>query len=268
MLRTHPPSSQLVPQIWTNWRKKKTDGLPGVMMFLWALCGIPFGVYAIAQNFNIPLQVQPHAFMGLCLVSWAQTLVYHNKWEAWKASTLGVASAVVFAGVEVALVLTLRPLYDQGKEIPIFVVGVIAAILLAVGLLPPYREIWKRKGRVIGINWVFLSMDWSGAFFSLLALVVQNTFDVLGGALYIICCFLELGIFTSHVVWLIRTRKLRKAAKAEGKTFDDIAAEYEAHGIPFKFAERKSCKERKAEEETAPTDPELGPSRADKVETQ
>lgn len=29
---------QLVPQIWYNWRQKKTDGLPGSMMFLWALC--------------------------------------------------------------------------------------------------------------------------------------------------------------------------------------------------------------------------------------
>ncbi len=50
------------------------------------------------------------------------------------------------------------------------VVGVIAAILLAVGLLPPYGEIWKRRGRVVGINWIFLTMDLSGAFFSLMAL--------------------------------------------------------------------------------------------------
>lgn len=34
------------------------------------------------------------------------------------------------------------------------VVGIIAAILLAAGLLPPYGELWKRRGRVIGINWV------------------------------------------------------------------------------------------------------------------
>ena len=32
---------------------------------------------------------------------------------------------------------------------------------------------------------------------------------------------------------------MRKAAAAEGKTFDDIAAEHELHGTPFKFAERK-----------------------------
>ncbi len=51
---------------------------------------------------------------------------------------------------------------------------------------------------------------------------------------------LEIGIFASHLVWLVRTRKIRKAAMAEGKTFDDIAAEHEASGIPFRFAERKS----------------------------
>src|SRR5437667_12886938 len=29
---------QLVPQIWHNWRHKKTDGFPAAMRFLWALC--------------------------------------------------------------------------------------------------------------------------------------------------------------------------------------------------------------------------------------
>jgi hypothetical protein len=94
---------QLIPQIWTNWRTKKTEGLPALMMFLWALCecavdaqepspssvvpgltsgctagGLPFGVYAVVQNFNIPLQVQPQIFMALCLIAWAQILLYHR----------------------------------------------------------------------------------------------------------------------------------------------------------------------------------------------
>jgi hypothetical protein len=34
------------------------------------------------------------------------------------------------------------------------IIGVIASILLVAGLLPPYVEIYKRRGRVIGINWV------------------------------------------------------------------------------------------------------------------
>lgn len=71
-------SLQLLPQIWMNWRTKRTEGLPGVMMYLWALCGVPFGVYAVVQNFNIPLQIQPQCLMALCLVSWVQILIYHK----------------------------------------------------------------------------------------------------------------------------------------------------------------------------------------------
>ena len=31
-------------------------------------------------------------------------------------------------------------------------IGVIAAVLLALGLIPPWVEIWKRRGQVIGIS--------------------------------------------------------------------------------------------------------------------
>jgi hypothetical protein len=50
---------------------------------------------------------------------------------------------------------------------------------------------------------------------------------------------LEGGIFASHLIWMFRTRKIRRAAKADGKTFDDILREYEEQGIEFKFAERQ-----------------------------
>lgn len=70
---------------------------------------------------------------------------------------------------------------------PDLVVGVIAAVLLSAGLLPPYFELWKRDGRVIGFSkfalfvcldwdltwstdWVFLSIDTLGGLFSLFAL--------------------------------------------------------------------------------------------------
>lgn len=34
--------------------------------------------------------------------------------------------------------------------------------------------------------------------------------------------FLELGIYLSQIIWLLRTCKLRKQAKLEGKDFDDL----------------------------------------------
>lgn len=235
---------QLIPQIWTNWRTKKTDGLPGVMMLLWALCAVPFGVYAIVQNFNIPLQVQPQIFGILCLTAWCQTLYYHQKWKSWQAFGLGLVVAAIFAAAEALMIIFLRPQYVAGDEKGMLAVGILAAVVLALGLLPPYGEIWKRRGRVVGINWIFLSMDWLGAFFSLMALVAQNTFDLLGGIMYIICMLLEIGIFGSHLIWLLRTRNLRKEAAAEGKTFDDVMTEHRGQGVPFEFAERVSRKEK------------------------
>ena len=143
---------QLVPQVWSNWRTKKTEGLPGAMMFLWAMCAIPFAVYNIVQNFNIPLQVQPHIFCVLSFISWGQVLVYNNYWRTWTATLLILAIAVVSAGVEVLLILTLRPVYVKGISWPITMIGIIAAVLLAISLLPPYYEIWKRSGRVVGMS--------------------------------------------------------------------------------------------------------------------
>ncbi len=177
---------QLMPQIWYNWRQKQTDGLPGLMMFLWAISAVPFGVYAIIQNFTIAIQIQPQVFCVLSLVSWAQILLYNNGYTALNATVLATVVALVFGGVEILLILTLRPLYDRGVAWPVMIVGITAAVLLAAGLLPPYFELWKRKGRVVGINFGFLTVDWLGAFFSLMGVVAQETFDPLGGCLFIV----------------------------------------------------------------------------------
>ncbi|KAL2043798.1 hypothetical protein N7G274_003318 [Stereocaulon virgatum] len=213
---------QLVPQIWFNWKQKKTDGLPALMMFLYAISAVPFGVYAIIQNFNIPIQIQPQIFCLLSLVCWVQILHYNGKWSTRKAYFITSIIGVAFGVIELVLILTLRPLYLRGIEWPLTFVGIVAAILLAAGLLPPYAELWKRGGRVVGIHFGFLTVDWLGAFFSLMGVVAQNTFDPLGGSMFIICIVIEGGIFVSHAIWLFRTRKLRAVAKAAGCAFDDL----------------------------------------------
>jgi hypothetical protein len=49
-------------------------------------------------------------------------------------------------------------------------VGVVAAVLLIIGYVPVPFELWKRRGRVVGIDFWFLTIDWFGAFFSLMAI--------------------------------------------------------------------------------------------------
>jgi hypothetical protein len=95
-----------------------------------------------------------------------------SRWPVWKACSVAGVAWLIFGGVEAALVLSLKvnallerfyriltrkPIYDQGDDAPMIILGVIASILLAAGLLPPYVEIWRRRGRVIGINWVCIS---------------------------------------------------------------------------------------------------------------
>lgn len=46
------------------------------MMLLWSFAGIPLGVYTIAQDLNIALQIQPQLLTFLSLVTWGQCLYY------------------------------------------------------------------------------------------------------------------------------------------------------------------------------------------------
>ncbi|KAF1838237.1 PQ-loop-domain-containing protein [Decorospora gaudefroyi] len=215
---------QIIPQIWHNWRRKNTEGLPGMMLILWSICGVPFGVYAIVQNFNFALKFQPQAFASLTLIAWGQTLYYHNKWRAWTATLATIALASSFGIMELILILTLRGPYSRGVEWPMMLMAISASVIQVIGLIPPYFELAKRGGRVIGINFWFLIIDYAGAFFSLMAVVAQQWFDALGASLYIACMVLETGIFASQAIWLWRVRHIRREAKIAGKTYDEYVA--------------------------------------------
>lgn len=202
------------------------------MLILWSICGVPFGVYAIVQNFNFALKFQPQAFAGLTLIAWGQTLYYQNKWKAWTASVATIALAGSFALMEMILILTLRGPYSRGVEWPMMLMAISASVIQVVGLIPPYFELAKRNGRVIGIDFWFLIIDYAGAFFSLMAVVAQQWFDALGASLYIACMVLETGIFASQAIWMWRVRHVRREAKKAGMTYDQYTAANPSKKIP------------------------------------
>ncbi|KAH8725474.1 hypothetical protein GQ44DRAFT_772141 [Phaeosphaeriaceae sp. PMI808] len=220
------------PRIWHNWRRKNTDGLPGSMLILWSICGVPFGVYAIVQNFNFALKFQPQAFAGLTLIAWGQTLYYHNKWRAWTAAVATIALAGSFALMEMVLILTLRGPYSRGVQWPMMLMAISASVIQVIGLIPPFFELAKRNGRVIGIDFWFLTIDYAGAFFSLMAIVAQQWFDALGASLYIACMVLETGIFASQAIWLYRVRHVRQEAKKMSMSYDEYVAQHPSKKFP------------------------------------
>jgi len=67
---------QLVPQIYKNWRRQSTDGLPWTMMLIWAVTEIPMGSYVVIQQFNIPTQIQTQLLCFFCLICLGQILVF------------------------------------------------------------------------------------------------------------------------------------------------------------------------------------------------
>ena len=109
-----------------------------------------------------------------------------------------------------------------------------------MGYVPVPFEVLKRRGRVIGIDFIFLAIDWAGAFFSLMALgmrdffpfqieadsarsVAQNTFDLIGGVLYAACAAIEISIVLSQLIWLFRTRAIRKRAKNAELSWEEFS---------------------------------------------
>jgi len=90
------------------------------------------------------------------------------------------------------------------------------------GLVPLYVESIKRHGRAEGVSTIFLVTDVLGALFSLMGLVAQNHFDLLGGISYSVILCMESGILAMHLCWLWRTRKVRADARQAGMAYDEF----------------------------------------------
>lgn len=197
---------QLLPQIYRSHRTKSTVGLPPAMMLLWSTCAVPFGVYAIVQNFNLPLQIQPQCFCLLCLVSWGQCMYYSRKWKARNVVLVCTAILGVDGGLQTLLVWAVRKAYyGRGQEWPMTLIGVLAFVFLIAGYFPIPFELMKRRGRVVGIDFLFLAMDWLGAFFSLVSL---GTLDLLAGIAIPLWCHVSFDAGLTRSSAFSRTKYL------------------------------------------------------------
>ena len=93
-------------------------------------------------------------------------------------------TVVLCGGIELLLVLTVRPMSNQhGKDVATTVFGVLSAVLISGALLPQYYEIYKYKA-VIGISLAFLGIDMLGGLLNELALAFSDEFDVVAAISY------------------------------------------------------------------------------------
>jgi len=90
---------------------------------------------------------------------------------------------ILMGALEVLLIFVSRPAYEHGISAPVKLFGILSAVLIALGLLPQYWEIYK-LGEVKGISYIFIAIDSLGGILNDLSLAFSNEFDGLAAASY------------------------------------------------------------------------------------
>ncbi|KZT03515.1 uncharacterized protein LAESUDRAFT_704493 [Laetiporus sulphureus 93-53] len=174
---------QLIPQIWKSWRTKSIEGLSEYLPLFWGVASAPLGVYAIVQDLNIPLILQPQLFGALCFAPWLQCQYYGRKRSLRTCLLLYAACTITMVGFELGMVYAVRPSYRKGNTRGVEFFGILSSIMISLALLPQYYEIYQLR-EVIGISIPFMTIDMLGEVFSNLSLAFKSSFDVVAGVTY------------------------------------------------------------------------------------
>ncbi|PNS16237.1 hypothetical protein CAC42_6344 [Sphaceloma murrayae] len=202
-------ASALIPQIILNYRRHNATGLQPSMMLLWSLAGIPLGVYAIVSHLSIALQIQAQILTFLSLLTWAQVHYYEHHWALSKCLCALLPIALVLAALEFSLVLALRAGLSHQTTWPPKLMAVLAATLLALGVLRHYYDIYTHR-TVRGISFLFCFLDALGDLTAILSIVFEKRVDVWGVVVYGTELVLWLGIFAAGGAFNLRERRGRR----------------------------------------------------------
>ncbi|KAJ5513883.1 hypothetical protein N7463_003435 [Penicillium fimorum] len=215
-------SIQLLPQIIINYRRHDTEGLQGSMMLLWAVAGVPLGVYNIVEEFNIALRIQPQILTILSLLTWAQCLYYGKKYQIMKCCVAVTSLLLLLGGIEAGLIFALQAAKRRGLEWPLILMAVLSACLLAAGVLRHYWDIYIHR-TVRGISFIFVGIDAAGDLFSLVSVLFGSTINVLGIIIYGTELTLWVGIFICGCVFNLRPWIKKRSGHRDGNLQDPVS---------------------------------------------
>ncbi|OGM46178.1 PQ loop repeat protein [Aspergillus bombycis] len=218
--RMRATSSMLLPQIWKNWRRHDSESLSAAFFLSWAMAGVPLGVYNIADNFNIALQVQPNILIFLSLFTWSQCKYYGDNWSLKKAVPVAIAIGAVLGGTEAGLVFALRVAYKRGERWPSTLMAILSAVLLAAGVLRHYVDMFRTRSDA-GLSLKFALLDASGDVASILSVIFQPSPSILGLVIY----------GTEFVIWLGLMIILLYFRAAQRRKARDIRADGPSDGV-------------------------------------
>jgi small basic protein len=181
------------------------------MMMLWAWAGVPLGVYNIVQNFNIALQIQPQVLTFLSLATWIQVYHHERQWSVMRSLAVVLPVATIMAGIQVGLIYALHVGESHQTTWPVKLMAVLAALLLALGVLRHYYDIYVHR-TVRGISFIFCGIDALGDLTSLISVFFQPSLDVFGIVIYATELALWLGIFACGGYYNLRPWMLARSS--------------------------------------------------------
>jgi uncharacterized protein with PQ loop repeat len=194
-------SIQLLPQIWKNYRRHSTEGFQPSFMLLWALAGIPLGIYNIVDEQNIPLWIQPQILSLLSLITWGQCYYYGRRWSLKLCISAVIGLAILLGGVEAAGILSFRLVVIKGNGVnwPLYLMSSLAAFLLSLGVLREYLQIYRHRSTA-GISILFIILDALGDLTSLLSILFETKPFIFGIIAYAMELMLWIGIIIYYSV--------------------------------------------------------------------
>lgn len=135
-----------------------------------------------------------------------------------KSLAVVVPVAAVMAGIQAGLIVALRISTSRDIEWPMILMAVLSALLLGLGVLRHYWDIWVHR-TVRGISFIFVGIDAAGDVFSLVSLFFQPKLDILGVVIYATEFVLWCGVFAAggyynFLPWF-RKRWLGRPSKSE-----------------------------------------------------
>ncbi|KAF8173816.1 PQ loop repeat-domain-containing protein [Mycena galopus ATCC 62051] len=212
-------TAQLTPQIWKSFREKSTQGLSEWLVLCWGISGAFLGVYAIVQNLNVPLIVQPQSFALLCLISWGQCQYYSSTRPKYVSFIMTVAAIAVSGGFEAGMVYIIRPSSNE-RAMQFF--GIFSSVLLALGLCIQYYEIYQRR-EVVGLSITFITVDCLGGVFLDLSLAFKPDFDIIAAISYTLVVVMDGLVILAAITLNPRARRRRQRLEEADNRTDVIS---------------------------------------------
>lgn len=179
----------------------------------WAAAGVPLGVYNIADDFNVALQVQPNILILLSLITWSQCKYYGDKWTLLRVSLFSIVTVLALGGIEAGLVFALRVARRRDQDWAFTLMAVLAAVLLAGGVLRHYVDMYRTRSDA-GLSLRFAVLDASGDVASILSVVFQPSLSVLGLVIYGSELVIWIGLIVV-VVYFRATKRNRRSIEEE-----------------------------------------------------